>query len=911
MAVGKGVDGGTTLASALRAQLQAKGWTQRDLAEYVDKHESTVSQWLSGKYTPREERVLVSRLAEFLVRSADEIRELLREGEKSGLAEPGLQRIRTVEELARVDALFPMDLLQLRDAAAWRERLRERGYEVDLEQRVVEGYVVGRLPGYRAPASMVLKTGADRSAGLATLEEAPERRGARERKRKGGRKKGERHEVPGRQRAVVYGQEGREEGTPDGALHDLPALRATIRELCSQLNDAFAHSEDERLSRKDLLRLLSSSAVQDGMVLSEAAGERLLDAMTAVRFLERAGADAYTRRWQLSASYLTNRMFGVVPHIAGLDFLLDGALLPPTQAGLSILVKGEPGVGKTTFSLQLASSLAGEGWGVVYLSAEEGPEMLEQRLSFAGYHGAPSTAGGSVMTWRNGEREARFTFSTMPTIERSKLPVVSPGSGWLVVSSVPDRKNALQSGKGSVLAQLTQIFAGMRQDGMRCCLVIDSINAVRPRAKRRTLEDLFNFARYCADMGIFVAEAGGPSEIPHSEHLADMVIALGSRARLEWVNERVIEIRKCRTQSHIRGQHMFSIHTDEGIRIYPSVQSKLSIWRRRIRRGAEPAPESWRLDENFDYDPVLRGDFVKGDAILLTGDPATHKFPVGLSFLAAGLQAHEAVPDPHLLLISLREDEVAIRRIIQNYDQLQPLLTALDNRGPGPRLHVMHFPPDYFSAERFLHWVERTLREMKRHEQRVSRVLFSTLSQLKYNSPMFEKEPLFVAALIELLKKERITSLFISVGGGQSQLLQVAPGDWLEDGGAPEAGETGERGSRRPPVVVSLGDGKGLEIGNVFDTIIFTSKRMRKAGGEEITLTVGHTAECNASRDPVPLRRPTIADANSAAGFSGLLQLDLRALDRGRPTRRPSGRAGGPDAGAAAARPAGTVRDSP
>jgi hypothetical protein len=43
------------------------------------------------------------------------------------------------------------------------------------------------------------------------------------------------------------------------------------------------------------------------------------------------------------------------------------------------------------------------------------------------------------------------------------------------------------------------------------------------------------------------------------------------------------------------------------------------------------------------------------------------------------------------------------------------------------------------------------------------RVLFHSLDYLRYNSPLFEEEPLFLAAVLELFRKERITALFVDV----------------------------------------------------------------------------------------------------------------------------------------------------
>jgi hypothetical protein len=157
-------------------------------------------------------------------------------------------------------------------------------------------------------------------------------------------------------------------------------------------------------------------------------------------------------------------------------------------------------------------------------------------------------------------------------------------------------------------------------------------------------------------------------------------------------------------------------------------------------------------------DQVLQKDVTRGSALLLSGRPATHKFALGLTFLASGL----VVPNTQALLISLQEDESTIIDIIETYPQLGGLLRR-KQRLLNPRLRVLHRPPDYVTAERFIDWLRQHLTDMKRRPMAACRVLFHSLDYLRYNSPLFEEEPLFLAAVLELFRKERITALFVDV----------------------------------------------------------------------------------------------------------------------------------------------------
>jgi hypothetical protein len=131
----------------------------------------------------------------------------------------------------------------------------------------------------------------------------------------------------------------------------------------------------------------------------------------------------------------------------------------------------------------------------------------------------------------------------------------------------------------------------------------------------------------------------------------------------------------------------------------------------------------------------------------------------------------------------------------------------LDRGRPGalnPQLRVLHFPPDYFSPERFVHWLRSVFSEYDSTggSLRPARILFSSTNQLLHNSPMFSVEPLFVDALLELFKRKQVTSLFLD-----------------------SAAESGQ------------------EISTAFDVIMFTARH----GDDSVALRVVHSGPCNAS----------------------------------------------------------------
>ncbi|MEO8095597.1 MAG: ATPase domain-containing protein, partial [Pseudolysinimonas sp.] len=66
--------------------------------------------------------------------------------------------------------------------------------------------------------------------------------------------------------------------------------------------------------------------------------------------------------------------------IAKFDRVLGGGLVP----GAAILLSGEPGVGKSTLLLEVASRAARDGKRVLYVTAEESPSQVRLRAERTG-----------------------------------------------------------------------------------------------------------------------------------------------------------------------------------------------------------------------------------------------------------------------------------------------------------------------------------------------------------------------------------------------------------------------------------------------------------------------------------------------------------------------------------------------
>jgi len=750
----------TRLSDALRARLVEKAWSQKKLAEFLEKDDSTVSIWVSGRQAPRvEDAESIAKLARFLGTTADHVRSLVSAQKGPDAAVTSVQqRVTSLPGLLTLieNNAFLRPLVERQygrpSAAGLRDRLFEEGYAV--EESVIEKYLAGHPLRTRGAVRAL--------GGVATLGGIAE----------------------------------------SAELPDSVEFREAVRQVCRALDALFAgrnnvtdRGEAEQVAGTACSPFIDSRVAAD---VTHAVIAKCLE----LRLLQPAGEQQLTRRWSISAEFVLNSLRGLRSGIRNLDFLLDGGWLPPVEGGLAILAKGRAGRGKTMFALQTAASFAAHGHVSIYLTAEESASRLLSRLSYAGYASLDDDSGWQQLRTPDGRTIELLSTNDLEedddqTISRK---LEATGRGCLLLVEAPQRRGLFRPNSRLLLClEKILVAAQNAQPKARYLLTIfDSLDALDPQNDRRSQEHVFGFAKLQGSMVLMSSEVhDGRPQPSIRDHLADIVLRFDVRERVSGFTERVLEIEKCRTQSHIRGEHMFAIHGGRGITVYPSIQALMSVWRRRVRKPVEQPVESWKLPD-LDFDAVLGGDLARGSAILLSGPPHTHRFLLGLSFLASGLKANR---DEHVILVSLREDPPAIYRIIASYPQLHDLLDPDRPDELNQRFRVLHIPPDYFAPERFIHWLQSVFAEYREPSPRVGRVLFSSINQLLHNSPIAGVEQLFAAALLELFKRKRVTSLFL----------------------ASEAERT-------------------AEISSAFDVIIFTACEE----DDLVTLRVAHSGPCNA-----------------------------------------------------------------
>lgn len=559
--------------------------------------------------------------------------------------------------------------------------------------------------------------------------------------------------------------------------------QAAFRQMCHDMEAHFKKAERGELFKQELENIIRSflgdlvipvygSAVN---VLQRLLKERMIEL---VKYSDDAtpGEERYRARWEISPEYLINRIWGVSLG-RGLNKIFEGGLRWNSETGISILLEGVAGAGKTMLALHTATAFAEQGVPITYYSTSDRMGVFLERLAILGYR---ITQRPEIQnSWLCSTQTDEFTLHIWDlrgnnTHQHPNSHVTREDGKTLTVYLTRS-----QRWNNEEWASFHSLASRQHSADGHSCFVIDCLDDLW-----RDISDVS--ASACEEMltlppnqiGIFVSSDGWlrGSDRKMFRQKFDANIRLMKEERETNVVDHAIEIIHCRTQGFLPGRHYFAIgNAGEEVTIYPSTYARHGILKKQRRQPEAPHIEKWDVGEHFDMNKVVKNDVVRGSAILLHGKRNTHRLPIGLSFLASGLRHNE---NEHAILLSLNESEQSLISIIKQYpDFSKYLLNELNTSSFNSRVIVGHRPQGvslHTTPEQILDWFALELARIgKDAEQKgatIGRVLITNMSHL-WRSPLFQRDTRFIPTLIKLFKNRNVTALFIDELSEQSKII--------------------------------------------------------------------------------------------------------------------------------------------
>jgi KaiC/GvpD/RAD55 family RecA-like ATPase len=453
----------------------------------------------------------------------------------------------------------------------------------------------------------------------------------------------------------------------------------------------------------------------------------------------------------LGYTYFQSRIFGFISTTPGLSNVFRGGLLSRTDYGCAVTLLGPAGIGKTVMALQWMADFARFGGLAIYLSFEETFDSILDRLV------------------------------TFGLIDTQKFQVRSAGGDLVEVlkeAFLQDAEKGLlifYRASGGTLFEIIQEIAEATKDWPRSrpkALVVDSVNALQfmftpgaqPLDVRRYLQEVVSQIVSSNFFGLVLGEREGDyyQILPY---LADTVLEMGfdENAHTRW-----FEIRKCRIQDYHEGKHPLRIQDGRGVIVYPSLASRRSSLRGRIRS----TPSQWRvIPYPYAQYSKFRG-LPEKSSTLIWGPVASGKTLVALRFLAEPstlrpretkdshiekeLPENEAWSPQNVMVITFRTSEKNFLQTLQR----DPGLAARWAKIPLRWLR-WYSPGSNLSAEQIVSEIWRYFKESRRKGVPVDRVLFDETEVAEDVLTALRRDPLFWPTILELISTEAATSFFV------------------------------------------------------------------------------------------------------------------------------------------------------
>lgn len=470
-------------------------------------------------------------------------------------------------------------------------------------------------------------------------------------------------------------------------------------------------------------------------------------------------------------------MFAVLKTgIDGLDALLVGGIRYPIDTSAFVFITGGAGTGKTALGLELLTrawtSAPDGGHSFLFYTVEQSPHDLQKKLQY------------DFNDYFSADRPVRLVGGETPHKLCLEIDAHSGGSNRLVLTQANPAALAQETRRATIDIEWIHAEIGNYRRADKVAMVcIDNVGLLLSDldyfAKRAVLLETRRQLMQHRIHGVFIQEEAGPRDlkIPSPEEFStDLLIRLAYQDDAAHFKARTLEILKARHQYYYRGLHHFSIvgrdinrdlylgarsERGPGIHIYPSVPAQLSIVRDSKRyvvpkRGQQP------IDLGIGE---LNAAFRDGtgptrlSSTVLLAEPGTRYTVFALHYLAAALRADEPS-----ILVSTKEDQDAILRICRRNRGLEGCFLGTD----GEFRHVfrmLYLHPEFITPSKFTWDIVRMVEPWRdpKVEPRASRLVFDNIHRLPDRFPLLEGQRFLIPALLDLLRYEQVTPLFIDL----------------------------------------------------------------------------------------------------------------------------------------------------
>ncbi len=480
----------------------------------------------------------------------------------------------------------------------------------------------------------------------------------------------------------------------------------------------------------------------------------------------------------------TNELKYYNTSIEGLDELLRGGfLLPKSDRGLIVLIKGRPGAGKTSLALQIAEGAC--QWqdddklktsGVYYFTCEQLKKDIESRFKEISIGKSIKKGTLHFFAWDD------YLKSRTHNIQNELEQPLEPKSPLLIWID-------------SVVSKISKF----RKSQIPKLLLLDGLNMLDVKERSLVEEhDLIELLRKSCSVAIIIHDTVA-EQYAAIDFMADMIIELYGEKTVYpphyYINQ--ISIIKSRYQSTALGWHQYKIEKN-GIKVFPSIHfraSRLNAMTQRLDFSRKSIAEHLSMNSDLYFNekeknqPAIQ-DFIseilgpknlkKGSCTVILGSRRTMKTILTLDFLRA--EGHESGNGS--LLLSLLDNQGTIieqARILCSLRCIksQPCKEHLEC---FQKMYLLHFRPGCIHPDEFIDALEERLRYgIEDSTKNISRFAFWDLTQLEDRFPLLNNEPLFLPLLMDHLKNSpypnnseprKITSIFM--GAPNTQLGKMA-----------------------------------------------------------------------------------------------------------------------------------------